>query len=127
MIAAADVALDPFPWGGGVSTLDSFAAGTPVITAPSLQTVVQLAAGMYRKMGMGSVDGECCVAADIDQYVSMAVSVARNSTLRQEVSRHITASRDRVYDDKSSLVEWREILLRLGAEARLVMERTKHP
>ena len=127
MIAAADVALDPFPWGGGVSTLDSFAAGTPVITAPSLQTVVQLAAGMYRKMGMGGAGGTCCVAADIDEYVSMAVSVARNSTLRQEVSGRIAASRGRVYDDKSSLVEWREMLQRLGAEARAVLKKTKHP
>jgi len=119
LIAAADVALDPFPWGGGVSTLDSFAAGTPVITAPSLQTVVQLAAGMYRKMGMGVVGEQpCCIATDIDDYVNMAMSMARNTTLRQEVSARIISSHDRVYDDKSSLTEWSEMLQRLGAEAR---------
>lgn len=119
LISAADVALDPFPWGGGVSTLDSFAAGTPVITAPSLQTVVQLAAGMYRKMGMGVVSGQpCCIAANIDDYVNMAISMARNTTLRQEVSARIISLRGRIYDDKSSLTEWSEMLQRLGAEAR---------
>jgi protein O-GlcNAc transferase len=118
LIAAADVALDPFPWGGGVSTLDSFAAGTPVITAPSLQTVVQLAAGMYRKMGMGQASGHCCIAADIDEYVHMAVSVAQNATMRGEASRRIAASRAKVYDDASSLVEWSDMLQRLGRSAR---------
>ena len=42
--------LDPFPFGGGVTTLEALSTCTPVITLPSRQTVPQLAAGMIDTM-----------------------------------------------------------------------------
>jgi hypothetical protein len=45
MLAIGDVMLDPFPFGGGVTTLESVAVCTPVVTFPSGQSVPQLAAG----------------------------------------------------------------------------------
>jgi hypothetical protein len=42
--------LDPFPFGGGVTTLESLSVYTPVITLPSRQSVPQLAAGMIQTM-----------------------------------------------------------------------------
>ena len=42
--------LDPFPFGGGVTTLESLSVCTPVITLPSRQSVPQLAAGMIQTM-----------------------------------------------------------------------------
>ena len=45
LLAVGDVMLDPFPFGGGVTTLESIAVCTPVITLPSAQSVPQLAAG----------------------------------------------------------------------------------
>jgi hypothetical protein len=45
MLAIGDVMLDPFPFGGGVTTLESVAVCTPVVTFPSEQSVPQLAAG----------------------------------------------------------------------------------
>ena len=48
--AIGDVMLDPFPFGGGVTTLEALSTCTPVITLPSRQTVPQLAAGMIDTM-----------------------------------------------------------------------------
>jgi predicted O-linked N-acetylglucosamine transferase (SPINDLY family) len=45
LLAAGDVMLDPFPFGGGVTTLESLAVCTPVVTLPPSQSVPQLAAG----------------------------------------------------------------------------------
>lgn len=45
LLAFGDVMLDPFPFGGGVTTLESVAVCTPVITLPVAQSVPQLAAG----------------------------------------------------------------------------------
>jgi hypothetical protein len=45
MLAIGDVMLDPFPFGGGVTTLESVAVCTPVVTFPSGQSVPQLATG----------------------------------------------------------------------------------
>ena len=48
LLAAGDVMVDPFPFGGGVTTLEALAVCTPVVTAPTLQSVPALAAGMLR-------------------------------------------------------------------------------
>ena len=53
MLSLGDVMIDPFPFGGGVTTLESLAVCTPVITLPSLQNVPALTAGMLRTMSDG--------------------------------------------------------------------------
>ena len=56
----ADAALDPFPFGGGVTTLEAFSVCRLAVTAPSLQSVVALAAGFYRRLNIADapvVDG----------------------------------------------------------------------
>ena len=52
LLRAAHVLIDPYPFGGGVTTLEALAACAPVVTAPALQTVPQLAAGFYRRLGL---------------------------------------------------------------------------
>jgi predicted O-linked N-acetylglucosamine transferase (SPINDLY family) len=39
LLAAGDLMVDPFPFGGGVTTLEALAVCTPVMTAPELQSV----------------------------------------------------------------------------------------
>jgi hypothetical protein len=42
--------VDPFPFGGGVTTLEALSVCTPVITVPTAQTVPALTAGMILTM-----------------------------------------------------------------------------
>ena len=39
LLSFADVMIDPYPWGGGVTTLEALSVGTVVITLPRKQTV----------------------------------------------------------------------------------------
>lgn len=50
LLSIGDVMLDPWPFGGGVTTLESLAVCTPVLTLPTRQTVPQLAAGMLHSL-----------------------------------------------------------------------------
>jgi hypothetical protein len=52
MLSLGDIMLDPYPFGGGVTTLESLAVCTPVLTLPARQNVPQLAAGMIRALSL---------------------------------------------------------------------------
>ena len=57
LMAIGDVSLDTYPFGGGVTTLESLAVCTPVVTLAEKQTVPALTAGMLRYT-FGSVSGD---------------------------------------------------------------------
>ena len=44
----SDLTLDPFPFGGGVTMLESLSQNTPFITFPKEQSVLNLGDGFYR-------------------------------------------------------------------------------
>ncbi|RHY29028.1 hypothetical protein DYB32_005512 [Aphanomyces invadans] len=115
LLAIADVMIDPFPFGGGVTTLDAFAAGLyvalhmvsmltiarwltsfcvwrrPVVTLPSRQSVLQLTAGFYRYLSLSTH----LIASNLDEFVAHAVAIATNSTLKLALQQ---AMHDRLHD-----------------------------
>jgi protein O-GlcNAc transferase len=106
LLSTADVLLDPFPWGGGVTTLDALALGIPVVTLPSAQTVVQLAAGFFRYINVSD-----CIARDKNEFVKLAIAFAMNKAgLKEEVSAKITHAHRALYEDKHTLEEWNVFL-----------------
>lgn len=50
VLAIGDIMLDPYPFGGGVTILESLAVCTPVVTLASKQTVPSLTSGIIRVM-----------------------------------------------------------------------------
>ncbi|KAF0686297.1 Aste57867_21903 [Aphanomyces stellatus] len=113
LLASADVMLDPFPFGGGVTTLDALAVGLPVITLPSRQTVVQLTAGFYRYMNVTD-----CIAASMDEFVNSAIAVATNPAYRQKLVRDIQDARGRIYATTSTTSnEWNTFLAHVHRHA----------
>ncbi|DBA05269.1 TPA: hypothetical protein N0F65_007431 [Lagenidium giganteum] len=105
LLGTAAVILDPFPFGGGVTTLDALALGIPVVTLPSAQTVVQLAAGFYRYMNVTD-----CIANTTDDYVALAHALATDETLRARVQARIRGQHERLYDDPQTIVDWNSFL-----------------
>lgn len=51
MLKVADVVLDTFPFGGGVTSLQAFAMGTPLVALPSKFLRGRLTLALFRQMG----------------------------------------------------------------------------
>lgn len=106
LVDSSTILLDPFPFGGGVTSLEAFSLCKPVVTLPSRQNVPALTAGMYSSLG---IDG--LVARDEEEFVSLAVEFANDGAKLKDVSRRICALGDRrLFDGTEAGREWREFL-----------------
>ena len=91
LVSAAAVALDPFPIGGCITSLEALACGTPVVTLPRAMLTEHFTAGMYRRMDVPQVE-EACVASDESDYVRKAIAMADDAELRQRISHQVRYS-----------------------------------
>ena len=74
-----DIALDPFPYGGGTSTIESLMMGVPVITLAGDRWVGRMSENFLINTGH-----EELVAADLDDYHDKAIELANNKTRIEE-------------------------------------------
>ncbi len=71
--AGIDVALDPFPYAGGLTTCEALWMGVPTVTLAGA-----LFSGRHSTSHLSNVGLTDWVAQDIDQYVDRAVEAARD-------------------------------------------------
>jgi predicted O-linked N-acetylglucosamine transferase (SPINDLY family) len=71
--AEIDIMLDTFPHGGGVTTLDSFLMGVPVVTLLGERMPGRLSASLLGSVGLSDL-----VAQTTEQYVEIATALAGN-------------------------------------------------
>jgi predicted O-linked N-acetylglucosamine transferase (SPINDLY family) len=86
-----DLALDPFPYSGGLTTCESLWMGVPVITCPG-----ETFASRHSLSHLSSVGLTETIARDLDEYVELAVSLAgdwpRLAALRVSLRERMAAS-----------------------------------
>ena len=86
-----DIGLDPFPHGGGVSTLEALWMGVPVVTLIGRTIAGRFSAAMQTAIGLGDF-----AVGDLDGYLARAVAVARDldrlAELRVALRRRVAAS-----------------------------------
>lgn len=79
--AEVDIALDPFPFNGGMTTLDSLWMGVPVVTLAGVAVVARQSTSM-----LSNLELEELIFPDVDSYIAGAVALAldkdRLATLR---------------------------------------------
>lgn len=68
-----DVALDPFPYGGGTTTLHTLWMGVPVIALDGESELARATPATLRGVGAGEF-----AAATVERYVELAVALARD-------------------------------------------------
>ncbi|MBK8083072.1 MAG: tetratricopeptide repeat protein [Devosia sp.] len=81
-----DLALDPFPYNGGTTTVEALYMGVPVLTLHGDRYVAHMSESILRSAGLDE-----WVAADRDDYVAKAVAAA-------ESPQHLDATRTRLRD-----------------------------
>ena len=68
-----DVALDPFPFCGGMTSFDALWMGVPVVTLTGTLIAGRQTTAMLMNLGL-----EDCIAADEQHYVDIAVNLVRD-------------------------------------------------
>jgi predicted O-linked N-acetylglucosamine transferase (SPINDLY family) len=69
--ADVDIALDPFPFSGGMTSCEALWMGVPVVTLPGRRAVSRQTLGFLRVIGLPEL-----AAASADDYVRIASSLA---------------------------------------------------
>ena len=94
LIAVSDVMLDPFHFGGGLTTYDGLAMGVPIVTLPTPFLRGRQALGCYLRMGMDD-----CVAVTAQQYSEIAVRLGMDRDYRSVICARIAERCDALYDN----------------------------
>jgi len=112
-IAAADVILDPFHFGGCNSSCDALSLGVPVVTLPGSQLPGRFTLGLYKEIGLDD-----CIADSADEYVEIALRLGGDGEYRRSVSQQISARCARLFDRPDAALALGEELVRIVERAR---------
>lgn len=77
-----DVALDPFPYCGTMSTCEALWMGTPVVTLSGKAHVSRVGLSLLSAVGLNEL-----AARDVDEYVELAVALASDRERRLAIRR----------------------------------------
>jgi predicted O-linked N-acetylglucosamine transferase (SPINDLY family) len=96
VMALADVSLDTRPFGGGNTSWQAIAAGTPIVTWPGRFLRGRYTQALYRQAGATDT-----VVDSAQAYVEMAVRLARDRAFRAAVQARVEAGAGRIFADRT--------------------------
>jgi protein O-GlcNAc transferase len=111
LLSASDVVLDPVHFGGGNSSYEALACGTPIVTLPGEFLRSRITAALYRRMGLESL-----VATSADDYVNRAVAWAGDHSQNESIRRQIRERADVLFENPDEVRCLEDTLQRLWAE-----------
>jgi protein O-GlcNAc transferase len=103
--ACCDIALDSIGWSGCNSSLECLAHDLPVVTLPETLMRGRHTAAILEMMGVTDT-----IARTVDEYVSTAVRLARDTEWRAELRSRIAANKHRVYRDRACIAALEDFL-----------------
>ena len=98
LMVSADIVLDTPHFSGGLTSLEAFAAETPIVTIPGKFMRGRVTLAIYRQMGI--LD---CVVDDLQEYVDVATRLCLDQNFREVVSSKIREGHDRIFDNRKTI------------------------
>jgi len=108
LLLAADVLLDPLYYGGVNATYDGFALGKPIVTMATDFHIGRYTFGCYMKMGVSG-----CIAADMDEYIDIAVRMGTDTDYRNSLAGDILSASPALFEDVEAVREHERIFREL--------------
>src|SRR5262249_22068055 len=106
-IGQCDVVLDSIGWSGGNSTLEGLARDVPIVTMRGPLMRGRHTAAILTVMGITET-----ITESVDDYISTAVHLARDTPWRLSLRQRMSDCKDRVYRDATSISALEEFLCR---------------
>jgi predicted O-linked N-acetylglucosamine transferase (SPINDLY family) len=95
IMASADILLDTWPFGGGNTSYQGFAAGVPIVTLPGRFLRGRGTLALYRHMEISD-----CIADSPEQYADIAVRLGTEPDFRSRISALIRERCHVLFDDE---------------------------
>lgn len=104
-IGQCDVVLDTPGWSGGNTTLEGLTHGVPIVTMPGPLMRGRVTMAILQRIGVTET-----IADTIEDYVSIAVRLARDTSWRQSVRQRIADNKHRIYCDRECIAALEDFL-----------------
>ena len=123
LCSVSDLVLDPYPVGGGRSSLEIFSTGTPIVYQYTNVTILQLTHAMYTTMG---IDVTYLLSYNNNQYLENIKYVLHHPTYLQELRSNITTNCHKLYNDNKVVMEWEKLFTYILSVPRPQPRRLTH-
>lgn len=96
LLASADVILDTLHYSGGQTSLEAFAAGTPVVTLPGDYMRSRSTLAAYLAMGLENAGG---VASSMENYAEKALALGSDTNTRRALAEAIRDNSGKLFEN----------------------------
>jgi predicted O-linked N-acetylglucosamine transferase (SPINDLY family) len=110
LLSCSDVLLDPLHFGGGNSSYEGLALGTPIVTLPSRFLRGRITYAQFRQMGLLET-----VVQTPEAYVELAVTLGTDRDRRQALRERILAANAVLFEDRQAVHELADFLERAAS------------
>ena len=107
LLATSDIVLDPILWSGADKSLEAFAHGRPVVTLPGSTMRSRHTYAMLQRMRIPEL-----IAADVDDYISIAANLAQDSRGRSAIEERIAKENYVLFGDREPIGALRQFLIK---------------
>jgi predicted O-linked N-acetylglucosamine transferase (SPINDLY family) len=104
-----DVVLDPIHFGGGNSSFEAIAMGTPVVTMAGSFLRSRITSAIYEQMDFPQL-----ISKSLEEYCDIAVRIACDRHYGSAIRKEILSRAALLFDQHSVSKEFENCLLQLG-------------
>ena len=105
MLHCLDVMIDPYPFGGGNTTLEALAMGTPVVTRPPQLARGRLAAAFYNQMNYTEL-----IVDSTEEMIKKCIEMAKPGDARDKARAEIAKKKGVLFENMQGVKEFEESL-----------------